>query len=304
MGQEKLNTLLRTRQAGEWLIRAAGGMVVSGLALQGFGATPATSPLSVPAKQWVADACANEVKVLKIDNTFLRYEVHIVDSKGDKVRDVIESRDGTVARMVMHDGRPLTKDEDDAERTRLQAMLDSPAAFARHIKTDQQGKKFAVEIIGQIPAAMLVSYTAGQPQRAGHNASEPAEVVIDFTPDPEWKAPTLTSEALTGMRGRAWIDPQTHYLTRLEGEIFRAVNLGWGLFARLYPGGSVTFDQIRVADQRWIFSQFSQHILVRALMVKTIKQDAEIRGTAYHEIAPVSYQDAIHLLLARPLPGP
>lgn len=257
----------------------------------------------MPAKQWAADACANEIKVLKFDTMFLRYQVHIVDSKGDKIRDVIESRDGTVARMVMRDGRALTKDEDEGERARLQAMLDSPAAFARHIKSDQTGKKLAADMIEQVPAAMVFSYTAGQPQRAGHPAGDPAEVVVDFTPDPNWKAPTMTAEALTGMRGRAWIDARTHTLTRLEGEIFRGVNLGWGLFARLYPGGSVTFDQIQVGNQRWIFSQFSQHLLVRALMVKTIKQDAEIKGTGYHPVAAMSYQDAIHQLLATPLPS-
>ena len=273
------------------------------LTLQGFEAAAQANPMAVPAKQWAADACANELKVLKVDNTFLRYQVHIVDSKGDKVRDVIESRDGTVARMVMRDGRALTKEEDDGERARLQAMLDSPAAFARHIKTDQTGKKLAADMIEQMPSAMIFTYTAGQPQRAGHLASDPPEIVVDFTPDPNWKAPTMSSEAISGMRGRAWIDVRTHYLARLEGEIFRAVSLGWGLFAKLYPGGSVTFDQVRVADQRWIFSQFSQHILVRALMVKTIKQDAEIKGTAYRAIAAMSYQDAIHQLMATPLPG-
>jgi hypothetical protein len=43
-------------------------------------------------------------------------------------------------------------------------------------------------------------------------------------------------------------------------------------------------------------------LAVRALMVKTLHQNTRVNTMAFAPVAPMSYQDAIHLLLATPLP--
>ena len=155
-------------------------------------------PLAAPPRQWAADAAGNEVKVLQYGTSFLRYRIHAIDSKGDQVRDVIESKDGPVARLIYKEGRPLTADEDADERARLQAMLDSPSAYAKHVRNDAGGKKYAVEMIGQMPDAMLYSYAPGQPQRAHLRPGSAPEIVLDFVPNPAWSSPSMATQALTG----------------------------------------------------------------------------------------------------------
>lgn len=255
-------------------------------------------PLATPPRQWAMDAAANEIKVLEYHAPYLRYRMHVVDSKGDQIRDVIESKDGAVARVILKDGRPLTPEEDAAERERLQGMLDSPSAYAKHIKGETTGKKTAVEIIHQVPDAMLFSYVSGQPQRPGAAAHE---VVIDFEPNPAYHSPSMAGEALAGLKGRAWIDPRTHFLTRMEGHVFQAVSLGLVL-AKIYPGGELLFEQTQVVPDRWLFTHFAEHLTIRAMMVKVMKENSELSGTQHTEIPTMNYQDAIHLLLSTPLP--
>jgi hypothetical protein len=225
----------------------------------------------------------------------------MVGARGDQVRDVIESKDGTVARLILKDNRPLTPEEDAAEHERLQAMIDSPAAFAKHIRSDQSGKKLALDLVKLTPDAMLFSYAPGQPQRPGINPDTP-EVVLDFKPNPQWNPPSMTAEALTGLQGRVWIDPRTQHVTRLEATIFRGVNVGLGVVAHINPGGQVVFEQVSLSDQRWIFSHFVEHVSLRALMVKTITQNSQIDSSNFTRIPPMSYQDAIKTLLDTPLP--
>jgi hypothetical protein len=116
----------------------------------------------------------------------------------------------------------------------------------------------------------------------------------------------MTSEALTGLQGRIWIDPRSHFVARMEGEVFRGVSLGWGMVAHINPGGKVMLEQIDVAvpppEQRWIFSHFVEHVSLRALMVKNITEDSQIDSSDFSRISPLSYQDAIRTLLATPLP--
>lgn len=263
----------------------------------------AASPSSVPPRQWAADAAVNELKVINYGRSYLRYREHTINSHGDQLRDVIETRDGAVARLIMKEGRPLTPEEDAAEHERLKGLLDSPSTFAKHIRNEDQGKKLGSDMIALVPDAMNFSYTPGQPQRAERAAAgaDPAEIVLDYEPNPNWKPPNTTSEALLGLKGRLWIDARTHFLTRMEGNIFKPVNVGW-FVAHIFPGGKLLFEQTRITDQRWIFSRFTEKVDVRVVLVKTIRENTDISASNFAEVPEMSYQDAIRMLWATPLP--
>jgi hypothetical protein len=263
---------------------------------------PASDLLSRPASQWAAEAATSEIGDLQLKGDYVRYLSHVINNKGDMVRDVIESKDGTVARLILRDNKPISTDEDNAERSRLQAMLDSPETFARHIKSDESGRKTAIDVIRQMPDAMLYSYTPGQPQRERPNPGAAPDVVLDFKPNPAWTPPTLATDALTGIEGRLWIDARSHHLIRLEAQVFRPVSVGFGIFAKIFPGGGIALDEVQVNDHRWIYNHFQENITLRALMVKTIRENSEARAYGFDAVPPISYQDAIHMLLDIPLP--
>lgn len=266
--------------------------------------TPSTTDsdqlTSIPARSWAVETSKNELTALHYENSYLRYRIHIVDAKGDRVRDIIESRDGTVARLIYSDGKPLTQEQDKAERERLSNMLGNPEVFAKHAKGDQSGKKIADSLIKIMPDAMIYTYVPGQPQ-TGKNPNS-TEVVIDYEPNPRFHPPSTTAEALTGLRGRTWVDSKSKMILRMEGDIFRGVNLGWGMLAHIYPGGKLAFEQADVGNGRWIFTHFQQRISVRALMVKSINISTDVDTNGFQAIPAMSYQDAIHLLLNTPLP--
>ena len=255
-----------------------------------------------PPRTLVVDVAAHETRAVRHADSFIRYRMHTRDEKGDRVRDIIESRDGTVARLILKDGRPLTPEEDAAERDRLNDMIASPSEFAKHMKGDANGKKLATDLIQLMPDAMLYTYTPGQPQL--EPARNSRQIVLDYAPNPKWSPPNTTAQALTGLRGRMWIDAKTHELVRMEGEIFQAVNFGWGMLAHIYPGGKVSLDQVNVGGDRLIFSRFVEQVKVRALMVRSLNIDSTIEASGFRPVpAGLTYADAIRMLLATPLPG-
>ena len=263
---------------------------------------PVSTELAAPAlHSLISDVAANEVKAIQHPDSYLRYRMRSIDRKGDRLRDIVESKDGTVARLIQSDGKPLTSEEDQAERDRLSNMIESPAAFARHIHGDATGKNLAIDLIRLMPDAMIYTYVPGQPQIASGNIRR--QLVLDYAPNPRWSPPGTTAEALTGLRGRMWIDPDTRELLRMEGFIFRGVNFGWGVLAHIYPGGKLSLDQTSVGRDRLIFTRFTEDVKVKALMVKTLNERATIEASGFQVLhSPMSYQDAIHLLLATPLP--
>ena len=251
----------------------------------------------------ILETVDNELKLIDYDRVYLRYRVHIRDTKGDRIRDVLESKDGTVARVILRDDRPISPDEDAAEHQRLQEMLDSPDAFHKHIDKDREGKRLARNLIKELPDAMIFTYTPGQPQRGSKPSYAPAEHVVDFHPDPHWNPPNMTAQALTGVAGRCWIDPRTHFMTRMEVSVFQPVNFGWGALAKIFPGGKLDAEQVPVAgENRWVVDHFDEHVTVRALMVKTIKVDTILEAGDFTTVPAMDYKQAIQTLLNTPLP--
>jgi hypothetical protein len=257
--------------------------------------------LSAPPRSLIVDASANELLALHHKGSYLRYRMETSNEKGQQVRDVIESKDGTVARLTMKEGRPLTPDEDRAEQLRLNAMIADPAGYAKHVKNTESEKKMADTLVPMMADAMINTYTPGQPQ-SGRNNGAP-EIVLDYKPNPKWNPPSTEAQALTGLQGRVWIDAKTHYVVRMEGTIFRPVNFGWGMLAHIYPGGKLEMNQTNIVGDRWIFTDFSMQLSARALLVKTLNIHSTAKASDFQTIAPMSYQDAIHLLLSTPLPN-
>ena len=258
--------------------------------------------LAVAPRAWAVDAVANELTVLHHPGSYLRYRMHAHNDNGDQVRDVIESKDGTVARAILRDGRPLTEEEDKAERDRLGALVAAPSDFARHIHNEEKEKKIADDLIRLMSDAMIYTYVPDQPQTGTNHGDR--EVVMDFEPNPKFKPPTTAAEALTGVKGRVWIDSKTRVVVRIEGNIFQAVNLGWGMLAHIYPGGRVVLDQTNAGGQRWIYTLFTEQIKARALLIKDINIQAKYDAEGFQVLSdPVSYQDAIRILLDTPLPA-
>jgi hypothetical protein len=258
-----------------------------------------SNPLALPARSWAADAAANELTALHHPGSYLRYRMHVRDDKGHQVRDVIESKDGTVARLVLKDDRPLTEAEDKAERDRLQSMIASPSAYFKHVRNEESGRKIADALIRLMPDAMIYTYTPDQPQ-SGTNHGE-LEIVMDYEPNRNWKPPTTTSAALTGLKGRIWIDAKTRQLVRMEGTVFQGVNFGWGMIAHIYPGGKLVLEQTNADGQRWIFTHFTEQVTVRAVMVKTFNVHANVDAEGFQTVPGLSFQDAIRMLLSTPL---
>lgn len=259
-----------------------------------------TNPLAASPRSWAVAATANELEDLHHSNSYLRYRMHVVDAKGDQVRDVIESKDGSVARLILKDGRPLTEDEDKAERQRLNDMIASPSSYFKHVKNEDEGRKLADQLIRLMPDAMVYSYTPGQPQTG---RSGGLEIVLDCKPNPKFSPPSIPAQALMGLEGRVWIDAKSRQVVRMEGTIFRAVNFGWGMLAHIYPNGHLLLEQTNAGGTRWIFSQFKEDLSVRALMVKTIHVRADVDAGSFQTLpGPLGYQDAVRMLLDTPLP--
>ncbi len=287
------------RRLGTGLHHAACALLIVASVSCSQAQAPALPP-GTP-QHWIEQAAGFEQSIIQNDGVFpLRYRIHKIDAKGDIVREVIESREGTVARLIQRDGRPLTSAEDKAEQQRLGDILRSPEDFIRHHKKDATARGYSISLVKLLPTAIRYAYTPGQPQPPG---SFSPQVVIDFSPDPNFKPPTTPSEILTGIQGRFWIDGRTGRMTRAEARVIHPVDFGWGMLARIHEGGTIMFQQTEVGQDRWAYSALEEHFVIRELLLKTVAENTRMSSFDFRLLpAPVSFQDAVRTLLAMPVP--
>jgi hypothetical protein len=190
------------------------GLIASSLALLYLGAFPLvfaasqgannSSLTSVPAKSWAEQAAAKEIEIILHSGSYIRYHQRTIDSRRDELRDVIESKDGTVARLLMRDNRAA----DRRRRPGRARPAKRPHRPSIGLSKDTSGTTRAarsrlIDLIKIMPDAMIFTYAADQTP-APEQQRVPGRHRLHA--NPKFNPPTTESQALSGLRGRAWID--------------------------------------------------------------------------------------------------
>lgn len=255
--------------------------------------TPEPPPVTL-----VSEAVDFQLADLRHKDYSLRYQLHRVDAKEDSVREVIETADGNVARMLLRDGKPLTLQQASDERKRLESI--TPASLRRHHRGAQDSDNYGVELISALPVAMLYTRTPGQPQAAG--IARP-QVVLDYEANPDYKAQTVSQSLLHGLAGRMWIDAETHHLLRIEINVTHDLNLMAGILARVYSGGSVTYQQHALGNGHYAYDHIEMSLRLRELIVKNVPFHSSLTATQVVALPTrLALNDAVQMLLAAPAP--
>lgn len=247
-----------------------------------------------PTPAIVTDAVQHELDAYKSHAWGLEYRVHRIDSKDDSLREVIETADGNVSRTLTWKGRALTSEELDGEKKRLEAL--TAGEVQRRRDKSQSSDKYAAELIRAMPKAMLYTPVLDQQQPMEH-----AQAVFDFVPNPAFQPTDSTQSLLTGLAGRIWIDREDHRLSRIDLRITKNLNLMFGILARVYEGGTVTYEQRPVAPGVYCYSRVAMNVKLRELMLRTVpyKQTLTVSDIHFLPTAPTVKQ-AVSTLLALP----
>lgn len=244
------------------------------------------------------DVCKEEIQILQRRDTRLRYQVRRVDRHGTTLRDQIESHDGGVARLLQHNGQALTEAENTGEEQRLNELLGNNKLQQRE-RDEARNRNYGKELLEALPDAMQFAVA---PEQTRLPDVPDRQIVVTFDPNPSFHPTNLAQQILPALHGRAWIDLNDRRLLRMELHNSTDVNLAWGLLAKVYPGGSVLYEQ-RTFQDIPTFTHIALHLKLRELMVKTVALDTDTTAGVFQRMATSpSGDEAIRMLLAEHVP--
>src|SRR5215469_13163249 len=128
--------------------------------------TPATEmplpPLPQDATQYVRGVVKNELNADATDHTHWRYRIHREDDKGAQDRDVIDTKDGQLARTLLINGQPLTAEQRAADEARMKKLVEDASERAKRDKRAKDDEDKATQMLKSIPDAFIFKYEGGE----------------------------------------------------------------------------------------------------------------------------------------------
>jgi hypothetical protein len=253
---------------------------------------PAIQPAltSVQSQALVGRALTAELRASQDASHPKRYRLRRSSPRLTSTKEIVETRDGDVARLVQIGDRPLNQVDEQKEQARLDGLLGDPGRQRHRKQSEEEDMGIVLKLLRMLPQAFLYEY-----EGAGAASTGMVEK-FRFRPNPGFSPPDLETLALTAMTGELWIDAAQERVARLEGHLQQDTDYGWGILGKLDKGGWIVIEQAGVGGGQWRIARFQMKMNLRVLF-KTRSFDTVQEMTQYAPVPPdLDYRQAIQML--------
>lgn len=215
------------------------------------------------AKELVAKAVHSELAADQSDHSLWRYRDE--QREANKVSIVVNTRQGSVKRLIEKNGQPLSPAETQAEDARLQDFIHDPAKLAKQRKDAQHDDQNATALLKMLPEAFVWTI----------KSRDADTLTLHFEPDPNFNPPDMQSRVLRAMNGELVINEKQERIQEISGKLTRDVTFGWGLLGRLHEGGTFRVLRKELTPKVWEITETHVHIEGKALLFKNIGEQQD-----------------------------
>jgi hypothetical protein len=259
---------------------------------------PLLTPPSAPAQSTALDPTALVRRALAhraesdANHRPLRYLLHKTEQRHgitrDTTKEIIETKDGDVARLIAIDGKPLPPAVDRAELGRLDALASHPELQEHRHRSEQRDAARINHLMALLPEAFLYRIEGVAPCGASQCYH------LHFAPNPRFSPPDLEADVLRGITGELWIDRAQERLTRIDAHFTADVDFGFGLLGKLNKGGTILVEQTDISNHDWELTSLQLKLTGKALLVKSLELQITEQTSHFSPAPPnLTYRDAI-----------
>lgn len=230
----------------------------------------------------------------EVDKTHYTYRLIKRKPERIEVREMIETDQGVIGRLLMVNDKPLSAADRSKEDARLQRLVDDPQQLAQKQKSQKEDDRRTRNMVNALPDAFLYEY-------AGVTNEEPwGELVnLKFKPNPNFDPPQRETMVYRGMEGTMSIAVPAYHIAKIQAHLFRDVNFGWGILGHLDQGGRFIVEQKPVEGTHGTHWEPSHMVLDfngKALLFKTIRINDDETTIDYRPVQNMTVAQAVDLL--------
>ncbi len=228
----------------------------------------------VSANELARTVITNELGSQDGDHGHWMYRLEKEESGKKQVQEIVQTKDGSLSRLLSIDDRPLTVKQEQKENQRIQKLVSNPdeqrkLQQARNTEAEPKRRLFKM-----LPDAFVFSYTG----------REGGLIKLSFRPNPNFEPPSREARVFHDMEGEMWVDGKQERLAAISGRLMQDVKFGGGLLGRLDKGGQFAVRQEEVAIGHWDMTAMSVDMKGKALLFKTISVKQKENRTEFQRV--------------------
>jgi len=231
---------------------------------------------SAAAHKLVKDVIYNELNANHTDHTKWMYRDAYKSPAKDTVQLKVNTAEATLSKTILMNGQPLTPEEQQQDRVKMDSLVNDPGARTRQHKNSTHDDQQAISLMKMMSSGFLWTETG----------EFNGEITLHFKPNPAFQPPTYASRVYAAMAGEMVVDAAQKRLKMLSGTLTKTVEFGWGLLGKLRAGGTFQVIQSQIAPGEWQITQTHVHIVGRALFFKDIGDQEEEETSHYKRTPP------------------
>ena len=238
----------------------------------------------------VQRALANEARSANGAQHPMRYRLRKSSPRLTTTKEICETADGAVARLIAVNDAPLSPADEQREQARLDQLLSDPSRQRRRQQSQDQDTARAMKVLRSLPSAFVYEF-AGTGQGPGGQVAK-----YRFKPNPNFDPPDLETQILKQMSGELWVDSAHERVVRLDGQLQQDVDYAWGILGRLYKGGTILLEQADVGENQWRIVHFKMKMSARVVFKTKVFDTTEDQSQFVPVPMGLRYQQAIAML--------
>jgi len=234
----------------------------------------------------------NELHPSQVSDIHWQYRVDKESDGKQETREVVETKSGSLDRLLATAGKPLTAAQTRDESARILRFSHSPQEQQKAEQARRKDGEQCDALMKMIPDAFLFDY-------AGESGTL---VRVVFKPNPHFRPPSREGKVLQQMAGEIWVDARQKRLVSINGQLINEVKFAGGLLGHLEKGGQFTVRRAELAPGDWEVAEMNVNMRGKALLFKTISvQQKELHSNFERVADDISLSDAANLLLRQNL---
>jgi len=242
---------------------------------------PAISP-----NELLRAVIANELRPTS-DADHWMYEVEKEEDGKKQFKEVVQTREGTLERLIATDGRVLSFAKQQEEAIRIENLVKNTQERQRLEELRKKDAKECEAFLRMIPDAFLFTY---QGQEGGF-------VKLSFKPNPSFQPSSRAAHVLHAMEGEILVQSKEQRFAAISGRLVEDVRFGGGLLGHLDKGGTFSVRRTALGPAQWMLIAMDVNMNGKALFFKTIAvQQKEYRHNFRKLPDDLTLTDAAHIL--------
>jgi len=209
------------------------------------------------------------------DHTNWMYRLEKEQDGKKQVEEIVETKEGSLSRLLSINDLPLTAKQQLAEDQRMRELITSRSAQQKLRRVLDAETLQGRRLFKMLPDAFVFSYADGDGNL----------VKLSFRPNPSFHAPSLEARVFHDMEGEMWVDCKQERLAGFDGHLTQTVKFGFGLLGHLDKGGHFEVRQAEVVPGYWDMTTMSLEMTGKALLFASIGVQKKENHQDFHRVS-------------------